>query len=136
MQPDRVRRDRHYDEPAGIEQCADSQYAPGTEFIGYDTKQGLPHTPAKILQRHRQAEGRPIPAVILQYRQLEKPHRRTRAEGEQRDDTGAGNRYNRHRLPDEGLAGHKSQFAERARAVYNIESAMHPVFPIPCGTLR
>ena len=51
--------------PARYKHGAERQHPPGTELVGDQPEQRLAQAPEQVLQGHRQAEGRTIPAGIL-----------------------------------------------------------------------
>ena len=109
VQPRRGRRDGHQQHAGDIDQRAGRQHPPGAELVGDQPEQRLADSPEQVLQRHRHAEGAAVPSPFLENRQLKETHRRARTEGQQRDDTGTGNRENRQLVPVEAVQRHAAR---------------------------
>ena len=89
MQHGDVIRGCHHPKAGGIDDTAHRQHAPGAVAVGDGAKEGQAETPEQVLQRHGETEGGTVPTLFGKHRKLEKAHRRTRPEGDRRDEAAA-----------------------------------------------
>ncbi|MCY1289767.1 hypothetical protein D9M70_388720 [compost metagenome] len=105
MQPDRRIGKGHDEQARSIEKARHGKHPPSAEPVSDRAEEGLAQAPAEVLQGHRKAESRPVPAGVGEHRQLEEAHRRARAEGEHRNDRTSRDDQPGHLLTSMGRCG-------------------------------